>query len=154
MHKVLIVANETIGGHDLAAAVADRLTDGECTFHLVVPVPPNPPSAVAVGLAAIECAAAIDIDPANQHEVARQRLACGIEWLQGLGAQADGEVGPSDGVSAVCAVIERERFDEIIVSTLPSRISKWLRQDLPHRIERKVDVPVAVVTAGAPVLTQ
>ena len=36
----------------------------------------------------------------------------------------------------------------VLVSTLPTTLSRWLRQDLPHRISRKVDVPVAVVTSA------
>jgi cell pole-organizing protein PopZ len=44
-------------------------------------------------------------------------------------------------------VVERGGIDEIIVSTLPSRLSRWLHQDLPHKVERRVDIPVSVVTA-------
>ena len=42
--------------------------------------------------------------------------------------------------------LEREKYDEVIVSTLPERASRWLHLDLAHRIER-FGVPVSVVTA-------
>jgi GABA permease len=83
--------------------------------------------------------------------LAEERLASGLEWLRGLGADATGEVGVIDTVAAVVGVVERDHVDEIIVSTLPSRISKWLRQDLPHKIEKHVSVPVTVVTASTSV---
>ena len=47
-------------------------------------------------------------------------------------------------------VIEAGPIDEIIISTLPTTISRWLRQDLPHRVERKFALPVTVVTRDAP----
>jgi hypothetical protein len=49
-------------------------------------------------------------------------------------------------VKTVASLVESESFDEVIVSTLPTTISRWLRQDLPRRIERKVSVPVTTVT--------
>ena len=68
--------------------------------------------------------------------------------MAGLGAKVDGEVGDSDAIRAVRAVIESRQVDEIIISTLPTTISRWLRQDLPSRVERKFSLPVTVVTAS------
>jgi hypothetical protein len=149
VRSVLIVANQTIGGSELSAAVSERLDLGECTFHLVVPVPPTPPSVIAAGLAAIESAAPAMIDVPDQRIVAAERLEAGIEWLRELGATATGEVGSTDAVASVGAVVERVPIDEIIVSTLPSRLSRWLKQDLPCKLGRAVSVPITVVTAGS-----
>ena len=57
-----------------------------------------------------------------------------------------GIVGATDPYEAVRQTLERETYDEVIVSTLPVRISRWLHLDLAHRIER-LGVPVSVVTA-------
>jgi len=148
VHKVLIVANQTIGSAELTQAVNARIASGPCRFHLLVPVPPTPPSAISVGLAAVESAATAFMVLPDLRELAEERLTVGLEWLRDLGADATGEVGSVDTVAAVLEVVERGDVEEIVVSTLPSRISKWLRQDLPHKIEKHVSIPVTVVTAA------
>jgi hypothetical protein len=60
------------------------------------------------------------------------------------GGHVEGIVGESDPFLAVKQALER--FDEVIVSTLPEHVSHWLRRDLPHRI-KQLGVPVTVVTA-------
>ena len=147
MHKVLIVANQTIGSAELTRAVNERVATG-AHFHLLVPVPPTPPSAISVGLAAVESAATAFMVLPDLRALAEERLETGLEWLRELDATATGEVGMIDTVAAVVGVVKRDGIDEILVSTLPSRISKWLRQDLPHKIEKNVSVPVTVVTAS------
>jgi GABA permease len=143
-----MVANQTIGSTELTAAVSERLAAGSCRFHLVVPVPPTPPSAISVGLAAVESAATAFMVLPDLRALAEERLESGLDWLRGLGADASGEVATTDTVAVVQGIVARDAVDEIIVSTLPSRISKWLRQDLPHKIEKSVDVPVVVVTSS------
>ena len=144
---MLIVANQTIGGNDLSAAVAERIAQGACAFYLVVPVPPTPPSAIAAGMAAVESAIAVIIDMPDQRAVAAERLEAGLLWLRSLGTTATGEVGTTDAVASVIAVVQRGGIDEVLVSTLPSRLSRWLKQDLPCKLGKAVSVPVNVVTA-------
>jgi GABA permease len=143
---VVIVANETLGGAELRAAVEQRIEAGCGRFHLVVPVPLGPPPAIAVGLATAEVMMISDLDLPDQQLVASERLEHGLAWLRELGCTADGAIATGDAVDAVRAVVEQGHVTEIIVSTLPSRISRWLRQDLPSRIGRAVDIPVVVVT--------
>ena len=50
-------------------------------------------------------------------------------------------IGPADALLAVERVLVHERFDEVIISTLPERVSQWLGRDLPSRIER-LELPV------------
>jgi len=147
VHTVLIVANQTIGSAELTRAVKERIATG-AHFHLLVPVPPTPPSAISVGLAAVESAATAFMVLPDLRALAEERLESGLEWLRELGAAATGEVGVIDTVAAVVGVVKRDGTDEILVSTLPSRISKWLRQDLPHKIEKNVTIPVTVVIAS------
>jgi hypothetical protein len=63
------------------------------------------------------------------------------------GACIEAVVGDADPFVAVKAALASSRFDEVIVSTLPGRVSHWLRVDLPARVER-LGIPVTVVTAA------
>lgn len=146
MGVVVIVANETLGGADLRAAVEQRMAAGRDRFHLIVPVPHSPSPAIAVGLATAEVVMINDLDLPDQRALASERLDAGLAWLREQGGTADGATVTGDAVDAVRAAVALGEVTEIIVSTLPSRLSRWLRQDLPSRICRAVDVPVVVVT--------
>jgi GABA permease len=85
----------------------------------------------------------------DEHQLASERLDYGLEWLESLGVEAAGRLSTdNDTAAVVAAVVEADAVDEVIVSTLPTKISRWLRQDLPSRIERAVAVPVTVVTSS------
>jgi hypothetical protein len=152
VHNTLIVANRTVGGDALAAEVRRRVDAGEYVFHLLVPVASPVSAAVAIGAAAGDAAnlsPTASFEVADERRIARDRLAFGLEWLASLGATATGELSTEcDPAAAVARIVESEPVEEIIVSTLPTTISRWLHQDLPHRIERKVKLPVTVVTGS------
>ncbi|MGA7759273.1 MAG: hypothetical protein WBL31_02440 [Ilumatobacteraceae bacterium] len=152
MHKTLIVANRTVGGDALAAEVRRRVGEGEYVFHLVVPVASPVSAAVAIGAAAGDAAnlsPTASFEVADERRIASDRLAYGLDWLRSLGATATGELSTEcDPAAAVARIVDSEHVEEVIVSTLPTTISRWLHQDLPHRIERKVKLPVTVVTGS------
>jgi cell pole-organizing protein PopZ len=150
MTRTLIVANQTVGGSALADAVAVRASEVGHTFHLLVPVASPVTTMIAVGSAAVEAMPVMNVDLPNERLLAERRLTFGLQWLATLGATATGDVAlDTDTVAAVCAAVDTQRIDEVIVSTLPTTLSRWLRQDLPHKIERKVSVPVVVVTSSS-----
>lgn len=148
MKTVLIVANRTVGGSELVAAVTERIATDDHEFHLMVPVTSSVSTSIALGAMAVDTMPMDTLDLPNERLKADERLAFGLEWLGALGVTATGEViTDADTVAAVCRVVKERSIDEVIISTLPTTLSRWLRQDLPHRIERKVNVPVAVVTS-------
>ncbi len=154
MGRYLIVANQTLGGADLEQKVKDRIERGEGSFYVVVPMiepelevvdwaPQDPmfgaPIPTQVNEDALE----------EARERSQRRLQAMIEKVTSLGGEVDGEVGVTDPVRAVEDVLERESFDEVIVSTLPAGISRWVKMDLPSRIDRMTDCPVTTVEARA-----
>jgi GABA permease len=152
MRQILIVANQTLGGERLMEVVRDRIAHGPCTFTLVVPVVP------AAGDLAVTVGAGLTIQASSPtYEAARveavHRLGAGLQALSDLGATVDGDVGVQNPVEAVGHCLKLQAYDEIIVSTLPKTVSRWLHQDVPHRIRRKFEIPVAVVTAREPMAT-
>jgi hypothetical protein len=144
MSRVLVVANQTVGGDDLLEFVTARMAKDPCEFTLLVPATPSAhrnPDAPVPGINA-----PLDTEDGDYTE-ARNRLEQGLSALKRLGATVNGSVGDPDPLKAVQEVLTRQQFDEIILSTLPSGVSRWLGQDLPHKLERKTHLPVSVVTA-------
>lgn len=145
--QILIVANRSMQGEALARAVEDRLASGPCEFTVLVPVGTTVSPVVALGAAAGEMTPTAYFDMEGEREAAQERLDAALAWCADRHVMAEGVLSiDSDVVSAVRELVATNRFDEIIVSTLPTTVSRWLRQDLPHRIERKVAIPVTVVT--------
>jgi GABA permease len=147
MRQVLVIANRTVGGAELAEVITARHAAGPCEFHLLVPVPPTPPIGVAMGFSAMEVGMIPAAHGPDEREIAAERLQYGLEWMRDLGVTVSGTVGETDAVRAVKSVLASRPIDEIIISTLPTSLSRWLRQDLPSRVERKFKLPVTVVTA-------
>ena len=126
--RILIVAHRTAATPPLLAAVRDRATQGSSTFTLLVPEP----------------AGSTDV------EDARATLELAIPLLEdAAGGRVEGLIGEADAFAAVRSAHEREPFDEAIVSTLPTTVSRWLRVDLPARV-RRLGLPVTVITPRPP----
>src|ERR1051326_5688154 len=144
--KYLLVANQTLGGPNLMRAVRRRIAKGPCRFHVLVPAP-GPLTMWDSTMAAV--AGELPGDEASIEEAGR-RLGVQIARLRKVGAEVDGEIGDPDPIAAIDAALEREAFDEIILSTARAGPSRWVGADLPTRIERHVDLPVHTIHDGPP----
>lgn len=154
MRRYMVLANQTLGSDELVQFVRDRATAGPSEFWLVVPATPvehlaagsvpMPPMPVMGGVLSLPG------PPEEARRLAEEKLQSALKRLAAAGAKADGEVGDGDPVRAVEAALSGRQFDEIIVSTLPERLSRWLRQDLPRRLEHEFRLPVTHVEAAEP----
>jgi hypothetical protein len=136
MRSYLVVGNQTLVGPALSAAIAERIAaDDQAQFYIVVPATP------------IQDGFTWDEDKAQA--AAQERLEAMIANLLTMGVEATGEVGHKDPVEAARDAMRRHPVDEVILSTLPPGISRWLGQDAPSRLKAAVSVPVVVVTAEA-----
>jgi hypothetical protein len=125
--RVLIVANRTAATQALIEAVRERAARGPCDFTLLVPQ--------------------LIAEEAFGEDEARMTVELAIPLLQdAAGGEVPAVIGTSDAMLAVERVLVHQHFDEVIVSTLPERVSHWLKRDLPTRIER-LGLPVTVVRA-------
>ena len=132
MRTYLIVANQTLTSQSLIEAITARLAEGAIRAYVVVPLTP-------VG-------GRLTWDEDASRAIARERLVDVLERLRGMGAEADGEVGDQDPVLAVRDAMRTREVHEVIISTLPRGISRWLGEDVPSRLRDSVRVPVTVVT--------
>jgi hypothetical protein len=139
MRTCLIVANRTLPGDELASELRDRIASSDRTFYVVVPLAP-------VGHAGTW-------EERESAEASRQRLDAFLEHLRDQGAEVDGEIGDRDPIQAVRDVLRARDVDEIVLSTLPPGISRWLQLDIPSRMAREVSLPITVVTQDAAVTT-
>jgi nucleotide-binding universal stress UspA family protein len=133
--NVLVVANRTAESPELLDALRRRASEGDVAFTLLVPATPH-----GVAWAA---------DMHSGGGEAEQHMQAAVERLKSEGVPVtEGKVGDPDPVAAVQDAVNFESYDEIIVSTLPGGISKWLKLDLPHRVERATGLPVTHVIAS------
>jgi dodecin len=148
MGSFLVVANQTLGGEALAAHLR-RIIDADPTARFFVVVPLSTPM-VDLGGAIGALGGVTMIDTVMQDrltDVARDRLSVVLAWLRTAGVEAEGTLG-GDPMAAMEAAVASHTFDEIIISTLPVHVSRWLRQDLAHRVARRFDVPITTVTGA------
>src|SRR4051812_18262842 len=129
MARILIVANKTAESPELLEALKGKGTDHQ--YVLVVPASGG----------VLEKAA--DPDAAREHT--QPHLDAALEKMRDEGFSVEGSVGDSDPAAAVQDACNFGTFDEIIISTLPLRVSKWMRMDLPSKAQRATGLPVTHV---------
>jgi hypothetical protein len=124
-----VVANRTADSDEVHAALVGRAQDGPIDVTLVAP-------------AAWEV-----VDPHGGRQSALRRLNAALTRLAAAGITARGVVGDADPFVAVQDVWDAERFDEVVVATLPHHLSRWLGLDLPRRVEQLTGRPTRHVIA-------
>jgi hypothetical protein len=172
VRRYLVVANQTLGGEQLLAAIRRRSRAGPAHFHVVVPATPverlDPEYLAAARREAradqageqehpelVEARHALEdeigearVVRATEDEgrlLARQRLRHELERLRELEVDVSGEICVADPVEAIGTVLHRYEFDEIILSMLPGRRSRWLATGLPRKVQRAFGIPVTQV---------
>jgi hypothetical protein len=120
--RILVVANRTAATPDLLDAVKRQARARPTTFALLIPDAPR-----------------------GEHTDWTLELALPL-LERAAGGLVEGLTGTSgDPLDAIRAALSNGTYDRVIISTLPRRVSKWLRRDLPTRVE-DLGVPVDVVT--------
>lgn len=124
--KIMVVANATATSPELTGALLHRAERGQVEFSLVMP------------------ASAVTTPGAQAH----RQLDTALEHLRGAGLNVvEGRIGSIDPICAISDEWDPRRYDEIIVSTLPQRVSKWLHEGLPDRAQRLTGASVTHVVA-------
>jgi hypothetical protein len=153
MGRCLVVANRTLLGAELREELRRRIEAGSSSFYLLVPNTSAAdyqvaPAAGGVLPPSLAWWATNYRGPATDEEAsaqARQRLSQMLADLSALGVAVEGDLGSPQPLEAMQKVLTDRQFDEIIVATLPQRISRWLRADLPHQAERRFRLPVTTI---------
>jgi nucleotide-binding universal stress UspA family protein len=134
MTRILVVANQTLGGDHLVEELRSRVSSGVSHLHVLVPASSDPQTSRH--------------DETSDRALARGRLDEAVTRFRRLGVEVTGEVGDHRPVDAVRDVLRRERFDAIVLSTLPAGISRWLGLDVVSQVERAAgSTPVTHVVA-------
>jgi hypothetical protein len=150
MHRYLVVANQSIESDQLMDVVRERVAAGPAEFWLVVPATPVKDlmsNAMPIPMPVMGGIPTLPAPPEEARRLARAKLDAALQRLTAAGVRASGAVGDPYPVRAVEEATAAGDFDEIIVSTLPARVSRWLHQDLPGRLEHKFHLPVTHVPA-------
>jgi hypothetical protein len=132
-YRLLVVANETVGGEALLDEIRDRCRGRESEILLITP-------ALASSRAAHW---ASDVDEAM--ELARQRMELSLIAIGELDLKAKGEIGDSDPNMAIEDALRVFSADEIVISTHPPERSHWLEHGVVDRAREQIDLPISHV---------
>ena len=134
MPNVLVVANRTAESEELQQALTERAAKGDSPkFTLVVP------SAHGLAKAA---------NPDEEAPEAQGHVDNAVAKFREAGLEVEGRLGDPDPVAAVQDAHNMGSYDEVIVSTLPTHLSKWLRVDLPRKADAATGLSVTHVVGS------
>jgi GABA permease len=136
-HRVLVVANETVGGSQLLETIRGRIADRNARVLVVCPALNSPLRHWAS-----------DEDGAREH--AQERLDASLKTMQSAGIQASGEIGDGDPIQAIEDAVRTFRPDELVVSTHPLGKSHWLERGVVEKARERFALPVTHVVVDRP----
>ena len=136
-----MLADETADSDELLEALRSRAANGPVHFMLVIPAQPDTPAVPDAAVADLEMPD-VETPPELTEEVEKA-----VARLRDAGLEVEGRVGDADPVAAAADAVNFGEFDEIVVSTPPTHLSRWLKADLAHRIEGATHLPVEYVPA-------
>jgi GABA permease len=131
-HRILVVANETVGGPELLSEIRQR-AEGRRALVFVVAPALNTPLKTWTS----------DEDAARA--TAQQRLEASLTSMRAGGLDASGEIGDGDPVQAIEDAMRTFRPDEVIVSTHPPGRSQWLERGVVERARERIALPLTHV---------
>jgi hypothetical protein len=131
-HRVLVVANETVGGAELMDAIGELALAGRTHFHVVCP-------------ALNSRLRTWTSDEDGARAAAQERLAATLRRLESVGIEADGEVGDLDPLVAIEDAVRTFHPDEIVISTHPPGKSNWLERGVVDAARERFDLKVTHV---------
>lgn len=146
VHRCLIIANQTLASPGLRQIIDERDTTDNWEFHVLVPEPTQATTHYGDPVSGAQVAIPDDHDRLVALQQAEERLESFRHAFAHLGSRLTGEVSLLEPLAATRQVMEYATFDEIIVSTLPPGASRWLKLDLPARLQRAVNIPVIPLT--------
>lgn len=123
--NILVVANVTAASPKLVEALEAEVAKAPAAFTLIVPATPF----------------------GGGRDAARAKLEEAMTRLRADGIEVEGSIGDGDPLVAVAEAWDPKRYDEIIISTLPMRVSKWLHASLPERVGKLTGAPVTHVVS-------
>jgi len=130
--RILVVANETVGGAPLLEQIRKR-SEGVHEHVLVVVPALNSPLKHWVS------------DEDGAREAAQQRLEASLAAMREAGIDARGEVGDSDPLQAIEDALRTFAPDELIISTHPAERSHWLERGVVVGARERFALPVTHV---------
>jgi hypothetical protein len=131
-HRILVVANETVGGPELLSEIRARAGDAHAVVRVVSPALNSPLKTWTS-------------DEDGARAAAQARLDRSVESLRAVGLDASGEIGDGDPVQAIEDALRTFQPDELIVSTHPEGRSQWLERGVIERSRERFALPLTHV---------
>lgn len=133
VHRILVVANETVGGWELLEEIKRHVQGRQAEIKVVAPSLVGSRLKQAFG----------DVDEARKQ--ASARLDDSVRAIRQLGVDVIGEVGDADPNQAIDDALRTFHADEVIISTHPPERSTWLENNVVERAHEELSVPVTHV---------